>query len=369
MKDKIHKILLFKIPLSICNFRCNYCYLSQRDESYQGIQPQMQFTPKEIGYAIRKERLGGIAYCNLCADGETLLLKNIEKYIEEIVKQGHYVEIVTNLTITPVLKNILKLNKEFLKHIEFKCSFHYLELKKRNLLNVFVDNVNLIWNNGCSANIEITPSDELIEYIDELKEFSMKKFGALPHFTIARDDRTKRINYLTSLPSEEYKNIWNQFDSDFFKFKTEIFGVKQKKFCYAGKWSAYIDLSTGEATQCYNGLNIGNVFKNPEGKFPELPVGKCQISHCYNGHALLSLGLIPEENIQYCYGNIRDRERNDGNHFLQPEIKDFFNTKLAETNEQISYKQKRRIIKHNNRSRLFYLCKRAPIKFHSMIFK
>ena len=369
MEEKIHKVLLFRIPLSICNFRCSYCYLSQRDEAYQGIQPQMKYTPEQVGYAIRKERLGGIAYCNLCADGETLLLKNIEKYVEEIVKQGHYVEIVTNLTITPVLKKILMIDKELLKKIEFKCSFHYIELKKKNLLQVFADNVNLIWQSGCSANIEITPHDELIPYIDEIKNFSIKKFGALPHFTIARNDKTKKIDYLTSISPDDYKKIWNQFDSDFFKFKTEIFGVKQHNFCYAGKWSAYIDLSTGEATQCYCGSNLGNVFENPDDKFPEKPIGKCPIAHCYNGHMLLTLGLIPEDKIQYSYGDIRDRKKEDGSHFLKPELKQFFNTKLEETNEQYNEEEKKKIIRENNRKRFVYLCKRVPSKIKSMINK
>lgn len=31
------KILLFKIPMSICDFRCHYCYIAQRPVHFQGV--------------------------------------------------------------------------------------------------------------------------------------------------------------------------------------------------------------------------------------------------------------------------------------------------------------------------------------------
>lgn len=217
--DKIKKLILFRIPMSICNFRCHYCYLAQRDEHYQGIQPEMKFTPEQVRKAMSKERLGGPAYMNFCADGETLLVTNLDQYVKELVEEGHYAEIVSNMTINPMLDKILAWDRALLSHIEFKCSFHYLELKKKNLLNRFAENVNRAWEAGASVNIEVTPSDELIPYIDELKSFSMEHFGALPHLTIARDDRTAGIDYLTNLSIEEYDKVWSQFDSGFWKFK------------------------------------------------------------------------------------------------------------------------------------------------------
>lgn len=110
---------------------------------------------------------------NFCADGETLLTKDIDLYIKALVQEGHYAEIVTNLSVNKMLEKILTWDKELLSRVEFKCSFHYLELKKKGLLQRFADNVKKIWENGASANIEVTPTDELIPYIDELKTFSM----------------------------------------------------------------------------------------------------------------------------------------------------------------------------------------------------
>ncbi len=191
-----------------------------------------------------------------------------------------------------------------------------------------------IWDAGASASIEVTPSDELIPYIDEVKAFSMEHFGAFPHLTIARDDRTKSIDYLTNLSPKEYDLTWSSFDSDFWRFKRSIFGIKQKGFCYAGAWSYYVDMVTGSAKSCYFGNYFFNFYEKVNGEYPspsEHTVGRCPLPHCYNGHALLTLGLIPGL-YQTRYGRIRDRKKTDGTHWLQPELSLFFDTKLEESN-------------------------------------
>ena len=327
------KILLFCIPTSICNFRCSYCYLAQRPIHYQGEQAELRHTPEEFGKACSQKRLGGPCFANFCADGETLLSKDIDLYVKEFVKQGHYAEVVTNLTPTIVLDKFLSWDKELLKHLEFKCSFHYLELKKKGYLERFAENVNKIWSAGASATIEMVPYDELIPYIDEIKKFSYENFGSLPHITIARDDRTKGIDYLTNLPIEEYDRVWSQFDSDFWKFKKTTFGVKQEDFCHAGQWSAIIDFSSGNMRPCYRiKQSIGNLFKDIDKPLPEFPVGHCNLAHCFNSHALMTMGLIPNK-YSTRYGDIRDRTKLDGTHWLQPELKEFFNTKLIDSNK------------------------------------
>ncbi len=232
--NRIKRAFTLRVPLSICNFRCHYCYLAQRPEHYQGIQPEMKYSPEQVARALSPKRLGGQAFINICADGETLLLKNLDAYVKRLAEDGHYPEIVTNCTITPMLEKILSWDRELLAQVEFKCSFHYLELKKRNLLERFAANVNKIWDAGASACVEITPSDELIAYIDEVKEFSLKNFGALPHITIARDDRTQGIDILSNVPKDEYLKTWRQFNSSFFDYKASIFGKHQDEFCYAG---------------------------------------------------------------------------------------------------------------------------------------
>lgn len=329
------KVFLFAIPLSVCNLRCHYCYLAQRPSSYEGAIPEMQYSPEQVAYAMRQERVGGPSYFNFCADGETLLLPEISRYIELLAREGHYIEVVSNMLLTKKLSPILDLGSEILSHVEFKCSLHYLELEKRGLLGRFSENVNAAWAAGASCNVEITPSDEMIKKIPIIKSYCMENFGALAHLTIARNDATRKIERLTNLPLDEYFAAWNQFESPFFDFKNTIFGVRQTDFCEAGSWMYHVMFDTGETRQCYKGRAIGNVFENPDDPLPMLPIGTCLEPHCYNGHMLLTLGAI-KGMTDVGYGDIRDRERVDGTHWLRPELKAFFNTKLGDSNEEPS---------------------------------
>lgn len=342
--DKINKLILLAVPMSICNFRCSYCYLAQRDEYYQNKQPCYEYSPKHVAAALSKERLGGTAYINICADGETLLAKDIVQYTYELLKEGHYVEFITNLTITKVLDKMLSWDKDLLKRLEFKCSFHYIQLKEKNLLNLFAENVQKVWNAGASANIEITPHDELIPYLDEVKSFSMKMFGALPHITIARRDDTENVEYLTELSLEKYDEVWSSFDSDFWKFKKTIFMKKRNEFCYAGKWSLAVNLASGDARQCYFSRYEQNIFKNLDKPIEFRGIGKCLEPHCFNGHSFLTVGLIPNF-TDYKYGNIRNRVKTNGDDWLTREALDFFNSKLEESNDMYTVAEEKVIMR------------------------
>lgn len=337
--DKIKRVILFNLPMSVCNFRCDYCYLTHRKEYYQNKQLDYQYSPEYVAKALSPVRLGGLAYMNFCTEGETLLTKDLDKYIYELVKLGHYAEIVTNLSVTPVLERILSWDKEVLKRIEFKCSFHYLELKKKNLLDTFASNVKKIWDAGASANIEFTPSDELIPFIDELKTFSIENFGALPHLTIARNDNSKNIEYLTDLSIEEYDRVWGQFESGFWEFKKTIFKQKRKEFCYAGDWMLYVRLEDGRTTQCYKTNFEFNIFEDIDKPIPFKAIGKCKEPHCYNGHALMTLGCIPHF-TEVRYGDIRNRVKADDGEWLQPELLSFFNSQLIESNHEYGWFKK-----------------------------
>jgi hypothetical protein len=343
--EKLKRMIMCAIPMSICNFRCHYCYLSHRSAAYQGEQAKFVYSPEHVRKAFSKERLGGACFFNFCADGETLLTKQIDEYMKAIVNEGHYIEIVTNMSVRPVIEKILMWDAELLKRTEFKCSFHYLELKAKGLLEAFAANINKAWAAGASASVELTPSDELIPYIDELKAFSMEKFGALPQLTIARDDATSGIEYLTKLPEDEYRRVWSQFDSPFWQFKTSIFKQKRKEFCYSGAYSLFVNLATGKTGQCYRSWHHQNIFDDLAKPIDFVPIGKCKQPHCYNGHALLTMGMMPERFTDIRFGSdIRDRVRADGTHWLNDDLRAFFDGRCDENNERLSGSDERKIL-------------------------
>jgi hypothetical protein len=286
------------------------------------------------------ERLGGKCLLNLCADGETLLSDDVIPVVLELLEEGHYIELVTNGTLTKRFAEVIELPSELLLRLKFKFSFHYLELKRLNLIDVFFSNVAMVRNAGCSFTIEITPSDELIEHIGDIKKLCREKTLALPHLTIARDDRDINIPILSKYSFDEYKKIWGEFKSDLFDFKSNIFYKKRKEFCYAGEWSLYMNLMTGEARQCYCGLSLPNLYKNLDEPIKFLPIGNnCSLAHCYNGHAYLTLGVIPELNTP-TYADMRNRKDINGEEWLSKNFKSFMSCKFKDINTEYSCMKK-----------------------------
>lgn len=340
--DKMKRFVDCYIDTETCNFKCHYCYIAQKNRFSKKIT-KLKHSKEEIRKALSKDRMGGICLINLCAGGETLLSDDIVPLIEELLKEGHYVMVVTNGSFKKRFKQIVEIQKDLLERLFFKFSFHYLELIRLNLMEQFFSNINLVRNAGCSFTLEVTPSDELISHIDDVIKISNEKLGAPCQITIARDDRTKGIEILSEHNFEDYKKIWSKFNSDLFDYKKDIFYKKRKEFCYAGDWSIYLNLSTGDVFQCYNSRVIDNIYKdiNKPIKFEAIGAN-CPMAHCYNGHAYLALGDIPELDAP-TYSKLRNRIDENGNEWLSEKMKFFMEQKLYENNIEYNEKQKTKI--------------------------
>lgn len=348
--DKMKRYLDCYIPTETCNFKCHYCYIAQHNKFNNKIV-NFKYEPKYIAKALSKERLGGTCLINICAGGETLIAEEVIDVVKAILEEGHYVMVVTNGSLTQRFKKISEFPKELLKHLFFKFSLHYQELLRLNILDRYFDNIKMIQDAGASFTIEITPSDELEPYIEEIKKVMLEKIGALPHITIGRKD-TGDIPPLTEHKFEDYLKIWEQFDSPLIAFKKTIFGEKRKEFCYAGEWSGYLDLVTGNLCQCYCGTIIDNIYKDLSKPINFVPIGcNCAMPHCYNGHSFLSFGDIPEMKTP-TYDVLRNRVQIDGREWLQPEFKAFMQSKLVDSNNEYSDKEKRKI---NNKNKMLKL--------------
>lgn len=325
------KYLDVAVPIKVCNFKCHYCYISLLDQ-FQARLEKFPHSVAEIRKALSKERWGDEVYINLCAGGETLLLEDSVELIRALLEEGHYIAIVTNGSMTKRFDEIVQFPSELRERIFFKFSYHYLELKRMNLFDVFFNNVRKVREAGCSFTIEVTPNDELIPYIDEMKELCRKELGAIPHNTIARDDRTGGINILSDLSQQEYENTWNALDSELFRYKMHLYHHKVKTYCYAGDWSAYINLITGDITPCNCGPVFGNIYEWDK-PVPKMAMGThCELPYCYNGHGWISMGVAPEEKHPV-YTELRNRICEDGTEWITDTYKQFWQAQLFTTNK------------------------------------
>lgn len=336
----IKRMLVINVPIKNCNLKCKYCYISALEQNEKG-KAEFSYSPEHVGKCLSKKRLGGTCIINLTGGGETLIPKEMPKYIYHLLLEGHFLEVVTNGTLTKRFDEIAEFPKELLEHLEFKFSFHYKELKRKGWLNLYFNNIKKMWSKGCSFTIELMPYDGLVSDIDDIIRICKSELGAMCQVTIGRNDLTKEKNLLTHMTREEYEKIWSKFNSTMFDFKLDIFQKKIERFCYAGLWTLYIDLGTGATKQCYGQLCNQNIFKNSNKPIKFEPVGRhCRQPYCYNGHAFLTMGVVPELNTP-TYADIRNRVCSDGREWLNKDLKEAFSQKLKTSNKVWSDNEKR----------------------------
>ena len=354
------------LPYSTCNLNCSYCYIVQQNRR-TARQPEFEYSPEHIGRALSAERLGGISYISICGAGETLLPKEITGIAQNILKQGHFVNITTNGTITHRHKEIVEtIAPELLKRLHFAFSFHYLELLRTNKLETFFNNVSLAREAGCSFVVQINLCDEYMPHWDDIKEIVKKHTGALPQVTLTRDLDRRKYTIFTSRSKEEYAAIGREMNSPLFEFTLKNFMVKRREFCYAGDWSAKLNLATGVMTSCYGNGIAQNIFKDPDKEIKFEAIGKnCIYDFCFNSSHFMSLGVIPEVATP-SYADLRNREEAG---WYTEEMKEFLSGRLSEDNEKYTGSRKALV---NAKYRIMHLPRRAKMKLldlHGLISK
>lgn len=297
---------------------------------------EFKHTPKQVAESLSRRRLHGTALINICGTGETLFSVFALELARELLNEGHFVIIATNGTPTKAFKTIALLPSAVIGRLAVKFSFHYLELRRLNLFDVFWKNVRITRNAGAGISLEMCPTDELIPYIEDIKKICLENAGAFPHLTNARDQRTDDFRIMTKLPPDEYKKTWGAFHGDMFDLKFESFGVKRTEFCYAGDWSAYMNAATGRMWSCHFGKEIsGDICRDVNNPIPFSAVGKCAAPYCVNAHCGMGMGCLPDVKApSFCA--VRDRECLDGTHWLTTEWIKFSSQKLYDNNRRYS---------------------------------
>lgn len=365
--DKISKLLLCEMPVYTCNLRCEYCYITNQKLWGNGFQ-KPNHSVEDIVKALSKERIGGYAFINLCGNGETLIPHESIELAYGWAKEGHYVEIVTNGTLTKRFEEIAEFPKDVLSNITFKFSFHYKELKDKNLLDVFFSNVWMIHVAGASFTVELTPYDSIENDKDEILKVCYENLGSACHLTIARDDMKNGIPVMSKKTFEDYCDAWDGFSEGMFDFKKEIFGIKREEFCYAGLNSLNIRLLNGDFSKCYSSPIIGNIFDNMDSPIDFKAIGHCPLPHCYNGHAHLTFGLVPSLNTPSYY-YVRNIHLKDGTDSIKPKMKEVMEQKISENTEHLSAELEDKIYKQNKKAQITEVRKQKIKKIVKSIIK
>lgn len=330
--DKPKKFLECQFPVTICNLECPYCYIIQENRRKME-KAKLKYSPEHIAKALRKKRLGGVCWINICGAGETLIQDEVIDIIQLLLKEGHYLNITTNGTLDKQFDKLIEKCKNNLNHLHIAFSWHFIELKKRNLTDKFFNNIQKMRNAGASILLQINLCDDYMPYIDEIKETALEKLGAYPQVALTRDESCMPMKIYTALSDEEYYDIGKTFNSPLFDFTFKNFNVKRKEFCYAGEWSGVLNLQTGWLSKCYANQEGQNIFDDIDKPIIFSAVGRnCQNNYCVNSSHFMSLGIIPEIETP-SYAQLRNRPEA---HWYTPEMESFLNSKLNESNKEHS---------------------------------
>ena len=207
-------------------------------------------------------------------------------------------------------------------------------------MDTFFENIELVRNAGASFMVQFNLCDEYIPYLEEMKELCVRHTGAMPQIAATRkeEEGLKKIELLTSRSEKEYRRLGEEFDSPLFGFTMKNFNVKRKEFCYAGDWTAILDLSTGIMRRCYSSYLYQDIFKDPEEKIRFLAMGNCCGSpFCMNSSHFMSLGVIPSLQTP-TYAELRDRPEAG---WYTPGMRSFLSSKLGESSAEYSPARKR----------------------------
>lgn len=332
--EPIKKVICLNLPTHFCNFRCDYCYVFQHSggkEVFEYGNRRLVHKSEYISYALRRERLGGTCFIDICASGETLYVEGIVDLIYTLLREGHIIRIVTNATATEVIKELINLPDNLSENLFFTVSVHYLELKKRNLIDIFFQNLNMIKESSASLTMNLVGSDIYYPYIDEIIDIFQKRIGGLPQVDMARDDKdNKNSRLLTQYSKEEYLTAWRKFSSLKFEHREKYMDMRIKSTCLAGEKYFYVDVFTGEINPCVQSrICMANLYNNMDRDFAGCKIESCPASWCVNSIYAIPFGMVEGEVDEMGFGDRYNRIDKQGKAFIKPKLLKIMNQKIV----------------------------------------
>lgn len=329
--DRYYRFIEASVRGSACNMKCNYCYVAQRYDPDMKDIGFFKYPAETIGRALRKTRIGGTAYINICGEGETLLAKEMPEVIRNILEQGHFVNVYTNGTMTQRFDEILKIvPSELFSHLSFAFSFHYLELKRLKKFDIYFSNFSKMKQAGCSVVSNMVLDDKYLPYVEEIKEVTKANIGAYPQISFPKKHNDNSNWTALTEDEDKLKKIGEGFKSKYLDFTEKYFNYNRKQFCYAGKWSFTLELTTGDIARCYNYRPHQNIFEDTESEIKLFPIGNTCLCKACGGGLFLPQGVVPSLHTP-SYIEVKNREEA---HWYTPVYKQFLEQQLTSNNKE-----------------------------------
>lgn len=255
--DKIVKMINGTVHTLGCNLKCEYCYLAQGRYKNDEDIFALKYPLNKILKACSKERLGGICFIQIIGDGETLLPKDVVPLIIGLLQEGHYVQVITNGTLTERIHQLVDKAEQagLSERLLISFSLHFIELEKGNWLKIYADNINYVRKKGVSFRISMVCSDADIEAEKRIHEFCQKDL----HGVVLNIGSAKKYNEITG----NIEGLWSKYDKKTYYEKVmsifpsynleyikDLDEIDNHKFCYAGSWYFQVDFTTGTYSQC-----------------------------------------------------------------------------------------------------------------------
>ena len=318
-----------------CNLRCSYCFVGQSRELAETVI-LLKHSPDFIAKALSKDRLGGTSLISICCDGEPLISHDMVILIRKLLEDGHFVYLISNGTLRKRMDEICSFPQKLLNHLFIRFSYHYFELQRLNLFDIFFENIRRFHKAGGSFTVFLVGSDIYLPVLDDLKERCVKNLGALPHVDYERDE-TKGDGGTLTVRSEteflEYKKIWNSFDSEFMRFREKVDG-KIRGNCNAGNWVVHLDLMTGRMSRCPVGQYVGNIYDDICSDIPfDQKPHECPYNFCVCAPVFFAFGMKEDLRDAPTFYELWNRTTLDGVNWIQDEMRGFLNGRLYESHK------------------------------------
>lgn len=296
------------VPGTVCNMRCEYCYVTQCIDENHSIKANLKYPLETVISAFSPNRLKGLAHITVISGGETLLCQEVIPLLKGLLEYGHVISLVTNVTIRKRLDELLNFDRKLLSRLLLKGSLHWNELIRLNKLNFYFEYMRKFRAAGASINPFIVIGPSYYDKLQEIHDKCINELGDVPDCTPCfkmpeKTDIYRNGKFYSDPPiNENYLKMEEKlFNSKVFKTSVKWLDIDPKKvFCYAGKWSFYVVLETGALGKCHGCPPEANFFENID-KMPKLEaIGtNCQISTCALQYNFIGEGLIPEYDDEF----------------------------------------------------------------------